>query len=806
MGYDTNVCGVLALSLLPSVGDPEAAIGAAFCALDQLSQRRMICTDVGAREGDWDAILGELATPSDWHDQPQGSLLCLDNNVAPLMQPSLNCDVHMQFSPLGGSRSQFLYIESGRPYHCWAWLQYVINRVLEPLGVVANGQFVYQGEWLKDRGRVVVRDNVVTCLGTAVESYAGTTALEQVLAARQLASLFDIPRSVLPAPAEASAPAPMGGGGEAIGQLPDAVLWVIFERVGCTHSASGASVRLAGVCTAWRRAVQRHTRVYRLLDVLAPRRRSALLAALPRVPAEAEAAEVDDLGLPRFPEVHVVDLGSVWLLPHQTTLLVRSVMRALSPAAALAEVVLDGTALQRQTLEALLVPGQQPHRAISLSLEGCGGLVSEGVPEWLGEHVVAGDIEGLRVSPHDRAGRRWIRDHPIFGSISLQPPDCLSMRNATRMGECSSLRQVAANVMGEEVPMNFLKVPHPTIEELREFFMQNRSGDDVPFRVRFYKRFWENAWREKRDEDAILGVLGHPVCSSLVSLDLGCIAVSISQLETQLDLKHTGLRSLRLLGCGPSICHVLDLLPASLESLALTWALKVYSEVPVPVSEMVRVLRSLNKSIVSTLWIDGILAKDKDEEATSVAGMIQPLGNLEELHLTAWPYTEPKYPDHQAHELEQLHVVLGMGVALGWSRNTGVLTVLPPEIGTLTNLTELKVDDNELTVLLPEIGALTNLTQLKVNDNKLTELPPEIGTLTNLTQLNVKYNELTVLPPEIGTLTNLTGLVVNYNQLTALPPEIGTLTNLSDLWVNYNELTALPPEIGTLANLTRLVG
>ena len=63
-------------------------------------------------------------------------------------------------------------------------------------------------------------------------------------------------------------------------------------------------------------------------------------------------------------------------------------------------------------------------------------------------------------------------------------------------------------------------------------------------------------------------------------------------------------------------------------------------------------------------------------------------------------------------------------------------------------------------------------------------IPPEIGCLTNLTDLFLFYNQLTgEIPPEIGNLTNLYSLYLHTNQLTGeIPSEIGNLTNLTYLW------------------------
>jgi hypothetical protein len=51
-------------------------------------------------------------------------------------------------------------------------------------------------------------------------------------------------------------------------------------------------------------------------------------------------------------------------------------------------------------------------------------------------------------------------------------------------------------------------------------------------------------------------------------------------------------------------------------------------------------------------------------------------------------------------------------------------------------------------------------------------IPPEIGNLTNLTDLRLYNNQLSgEIPPEIGNLTNLTRLDLNWNQLTGKIPQ-----------------------------------
>jgi small GTP-binding protein len=132
------------------------------------------------------------------------------------------------------------------------------------------------------------------------------------------------------------------------------------------------------------------------------------------------------------------------------------------------------------------------------------------------------------------------------------------------------------------------------------------------------------------------------------------------------------------------------------------------------------------------------------------------------------------------------------------------LTMLPPEIGQLTTLTELYLHKNQLTLLPPEIGQLTKLVVLILDYNQLTTLPPEIGQLTALAVLSSDSNELTTLPPEIGQLTALRRLSLNNNQLTKLPPEIGQLTALTRLFLSNNQFTRLSPEIALLRALKTL--
>ena len=151
----------------------------------------------------------------------------------------------------------------------------------------------------------------------------------------------------------------------------------------------------------------------------------------------------------------------------------------------------------------------------------------------------------------------------------------------------------------------------------------------------------------------------------------------------------------------------------------------------------------------------------------------------------------------------------GGDLSLGgnWFSLQGNATELKPgDFDGLTNLTELRLDDNELSSLPESIfDQITNLTELKLDGNQLSALPDGLfDQLTNLTELALSNNQLSALPSGVfDQLTNLTTLTLNSNQLSALPSGLfDQLTNLTRLYLNSNQLSALPS--GLFDQLTSL--
>ncbi len=105
----------------------------------------------------------------------------------------------------------------------------------------------------------------------------------------------------------------------------------------------------------------------------------------------------------------------------------------------------------------------------------------------------------------------------------------------------------------------------------------------------------------------------------------------------------------------------------------------------------------------------------------------------------------------------------------------------------------------------PELGKLSELTYLALNNSKLTgSIPSTIGNLARLETLVLFFNELEgTIPTELGHLTNLRRLELTGNRLSGeLPASLGNLVNLEEISIGSNQFTgALPSEMGQLKKL-----
>ena len=134
---------------------------------------------------------------------------------------------------------------------------------------------------------------------------------------------------------------------------------------------------------------------------------------------------------------------------------------------------------------------------------------------------------------------------------------------------------------------------------------------------------------------------------------------------------------------------------------------------------------------------------------------------------------------------------------------------LPPELGSLSELRVLHLENNELVGEIPrQLGRLRHLRELRLSFNDLTgPIPAQLGDLSDLVELHLNDNDITgEIPSELGNLRDLELFDLGHNQITGqIPAELGRLTKVRTFILQTNYLTGhIPAELGALTELTRL--
>lgn len=130
---------------------------------------------------------------------------------------------------------------------------------------------------------------------------------------------------------------------------------------------------------------------------------------------------------------------------------------------------------------------------------------------------------------------------------------------------------------------------------------------------------------------------------------------------------------------------------------------------------------------------------------------------------------------------------------------------LDPVIWTMTlSLITLDISYNHLKEIPPQIGELVLLKELRASFNKIASIPPEIGKIRRLRKLILNSNRIRTIPNELGRLEQLEELILSENSIEELPHTIELMGNLRILRLGNNKLKTLPFEIAEIITLEEI--
>ncbi|MBW1298273.1 leucine-rich repeat domain-containing protein [Aquimarina litoralis] len=147
-------------------------------------------------------------------------------------------------------------------------------------------------------------------------------------------------------------------------------------------------------------------------------------------------------------------------------------------------------------------------------------------------------------------------------------------------------------------------------------------------------------------------------------------------------------------------------------------------------------------------------------------------------------------------------------------RNNLNLTTLPEAFNVFEKLTSLTITGSPgIQVFNKSIFNAGMLKQLDLSHNNIGFLmaedgiiPDDIGILTRLTELNLENNHITTVSTRVGELINLKTINFKNNQITDIPKELGALTILDVLDISGNlQLNEIPEEVCMLEDLGTVI-
>jgi leucine-rich repeat protein SHOC2 len=117
------------------------------------------------------------------------------------------------------------------------------------------------------------------------------------------------------------------------------------------------------------------------------------------------------------------------------------------------------------------------------------------------------------------------------------------------------------------------------------------------------------------------------------------------------------------------------------------------------------------------------------------------------------------------------------------------LTHLPTNIGTLTNLSCITLNEMDIHALPSDMRNLVNVRTINITKCPIYEIPEWFGTFKNLHTLNFSRCRISKVPISLSNCTKLDTLCLGYNQILRLPNEILEMPSLERLSIDCNPIT-----------------
>lgn len=207
------------------------------------------------------------------------------------------------------------------------------------------------------------------------------------------------------------------------------------------------------------------------------------------------------------------------------------------------------------------------------------------------------------------------------------------------------------------------------------------------------------------------------------------------------------------------------------------------TELPAEIGKMtgVKILRVFNNRLTSLPPEIGLLRNLEELDVSRNRGLTQlpdELGQLENLRKLVLNQTAlESLPGPLLAKLKNLRELQAESMS-------PKLKSIPGEIATMKDLEELHLMNNQIEELPVEvIVPLVRLKKLTLCYNRLSRIPPEIGQLTNLTDIRLHQNNLCMIPVEMARLTNLVALSLFSNPIVGLPMEMKGLSRLKEVYL-----------------------